>query len=329
MEFAGPLLAVAAAFQVFTSSLADPDGPASTRTVALTIDDLPYAPGDAVRNTIPHAQHVTHAILAVLDKHHVPATAFVNEAMLNVAGEFEERRALLQQWVDAGAILGNHTFSHMDLNAATVAEFKQEIIKGEVATRSLMRPQAPYQLYFRYPYSHTGDSVAKKAEIDHFLLRRGYKVAPYTIDSQDYIFNAVYLQSKEQGDNVSAARVCEAYSEFVIDATEFAENVSVQIFGHNIPQTLLLHANDINANCLERVLVQLDCRGYEFVSLDTVTSHPAYRTKDTFVTKYGPSWLWRWAKSKEINVSFRGDPEPPDWVAAWYQRVSEAAQGNL
>lgn len=253
----------------------------------------------------------------------------MNEAKLHVVGEFEERRALLQQWVGAGASLGNHTFSHMDLNGATVAEFKQEIIKGEVATRPLMRPHEPYQLYFRYPYSHTGDSVAKKAEIDRFLLRRGYKVAPYTIDSQDYIFNAVYLHSKWQGDNVSAKRVCEAYSEFVLDATEFAENISVQIFGHNIPQTLLLHANDINADCLEDVLAKFDRRGYQFVSLDTATSHPAYRTEDTLATKYGPSWLWRWVMSKELNVSFRGDPEPPDWVAAWYQRVSEAAQGNL
>lgn len=63
----------------------------------------------------------------------------------------------------------------------------------------------------------------------------------------------------------------------MFDATEFAENISAQIFGHSIPQTLLLHANDINADCLEDVLAKFDRRGYQFVSLDTATSHPAYR----------------------------------------------------
>lgn len=290
--------------------------------MALTFDDLPSAVGDAISD----AERVTESILAVLDDYDAPAAAFVNEVKLYVAGEFDERRALLERWVDSGAILGNHTFSHVDLNNMTVSEFEQEIINGELVTRALMKQHRPYQLYFRHPYTHTGDSEMKKAEIDNFLLNRGYKVAPYTIDSQDYIFNVVYLHSKEDGDNTEAVRICVAYANFVVDATVFAESVSVQIFGDNIPQTLMLHANDINADCLDDLLAQLKRRGYEFVSLDAALSHPAYATKDTFVTEYGPSWLWRWMKSKDMDISFRGDPEPPAWVTALYQAVSQSAQ---
>jgi hypothetical protein len=42
--------------------------------------------------------------------------------------------------------------------------------------------------------------------------------------------------------------------------------------------------------------------------------HPAYKMTDKLVTSFGPSWLWRWTKSMEIDVNFRDDPEPPDWI---------------
>lgn len=62
------------------------------------------------------------------------------------------------------------------------------------------------------------------------------------------------------------------------------------------------------------MLRKFAARGYKFVSLDTVMADPAYQTKDTVVTKFGPTWLWRWAKSKDMDVDFSADPDPPKWV---------------
>jgi hypothetical protein len=47
---------------------------------------------------------------------------------------------------------------------------------------------------------------------------------------------------------------------------------------------------------------------------------PAYQTKDTYVGKGGPTWLWRWMKSKGMNLSFAADPEPPPWVIDLYNQ---------
>lgn len=327
MRLVVTVLSVVAVFQSFTCLATTMLAADSPRTMALTFDDLPYAAA-AQGNTVTHARRVSDAILAALERYHAPATAFVNEGKLHVTGEVDERSALLQQWVDAGAILGNHTFSHVDINSVTVAEFKEEIIKGEIITNQLMQPREPYQLYFRHPYTHTGESEAKKLEVDRFLISRGYKVAPHTIDSQDHIFNRVYLLSNEQGDDATAMRICEAYLDFVVRATEFAEDVSAQIFGRSIPQTLLLHANDINADCLDELLDRFIRREYEFVSLDAAMSDRAYETQDTFVTTYGPTWLWRWMKSQGMNVSFRGDPEPPNWITDLFRQASPAAQDS-
>lgn len=285
-----------------------------SRRMAVTFDDLPY-----VGNDLPGAQRATKGILRALRTHRVPAVAFVNEGQLLVVGEVDARIALLQQWVDAGMVLGNHTYSHPDFNTLTIQQFQDEIIKGEVITRRLMQSRQPYQLYFRHPYTHTGDTQAKKEEIENFLAGRGYKVTPHTIDSMDYIFNICYVRALRNKDAATAKRLREAYLNFTIAAAEFAERFSPEIFGREITQTLLLHANDITADCLDEMLRRLAARGYRFVTLDEAMSDPAYQTKDTHVGKYGPTWLWRWMESKGVDskgmkVSGKDDPEPPKWV---------------
>ena len=45
-----------------------------------------------------------------------------------------------------------------------------------------MQGLRPYQLYFRHPETHTGDTNAKKQAIEEFLAARGYVIAPHTID---------------------------------------------------------------------------------------------------------------------------------------------------
>lgn len=294
----------------------------TSRAMALTFDDLPYV--DVRSNeteATARATRVTTSLLRTLALHRAPVVAFVNEAKLGVGQELKARTALLQEWVDAGAVLGNHTYSHPDFNTLTIPQFEDEIQRGEVVIRRLMQPHQPYQLYFRHPQTHTGDTQAKKEAIEEFLSARGYKVAPHTIDSSDFIFNAGYARALGT-DQAIAMRLRGAYMDFVMSATEFAEQVSPQIFGRDIPQTILLHANDLNADSLDELLKRFEAHGYRFVSLDVAMADPAYRTRDMLVTKSGPTWLWRWMKSQGMTVSFRADPEPPQWVTDLFNGAS-------
>jgi len=290
-----------------------------SRDIAVTFDDLPYVAAGQPQY-LPSARRATKEILRALQAHHAPAVAFVNEDKLQITGEVDARIALLQQWIDAGMILGNHTYSHPDFNALTIEQFQDEIIKGEVITRRLMRSHPPYQLYFRHPMTHTGDTQAKKEAIETFLAARGYKVTPHTIENSDFIFNVGYVRALRDKDEAMAKRLRETYLDFTIAVTEFAERISPQVFGREITQTLLLHSNDINADCLDEMLRRLAARGYRFVTLDEAMSDPAYQTKDISVNKAGPSWLWRWMKSKGMSISFEDDPEPPSWVMDLYRQ---------
>jgi peptidoglycan/xylan/chitin deacetylase (PgdA/CDA1 family) len=285
--------------------------------MAVTIDDLPWVGWNGLTN----AQRQTKKLLGVLQTHRAPAVGFVNEGKLQAnSGEVDAWTALLQAWVDAGMILGNHTYSHADFNALTVEHFEEDILKGELVTRRLMRSRPPYQLYFRHPMTRTGNTQAKKEAIEKFLAEHGYKVTPHTIENSDFVFNALYVQARQQKDAATARRLRETYLDFTIAVTEFAERISPQIFGREVTQTLLIHANDITADCLDEMLRRFEARGYRFVTLDEAMTDPAYATKDTLISDHGPTWLWRWMKSMGMNVSFAGDPEPPEWVMTSYRK---------
>src|SRR6267154_5486864 len=119
------------------------------REVAFTIDDLPMA-GDA--SNISEMQGVTRKLLSALVSQHIPDIGFVNERKLYIKSETDARINLLRMWLDAGMTLGNHTFSHADLNKMPLQQYLDEVIRGEVVTRQLMQERGLNKLYFRYPY---------------------------------------------------------------------------------------------------------------------------------------------------------------------------------
>ncbi|MGI8672175.1 MAG: polysaccharide deacetylase family protein [Luteitalea sp.] len=290
-----------------------------TRRLAITIDDLPWVNRRAA-NWLPNAQAGTARLLDTLRGHGARAVVFVNEGQLAVVGERQARTALLESWVAGGHTLANHTYSHADANRLSIGAFKDEISKGERVSQVLMAGREPYQRYFRHPMTHTGDSPEKKAAIDAFLAERGVKVAPHTIENADWLFNGAYVRAVDTGDQAAEEGLRDAYLTYSLAVTEFAELASVRVFGREIPQTLLIHSNAITADRLDLLLTRLASRGYRFVTLDEAMTDAAYRTADAHVSRHGPTWLFRWSRSLGQDISFAGEPEPPDWVTEMANR---------
>jgi hypothetical protein len=91
-------------------------GPSPARTMALTFDDLPYLAPQ--QRPLADAQRATRSLMRTLRHYRAPTVAFVNEGRLH--GEVEARTALLREWMGNRAVLGNHTFSHLDFNTTTL-----------------------------------------------------------------------------------------------------------------------------------------------------------------------------------------------------------------
>lgn len=282
---------------------------AQVRTVAITFDDLPLAGASDPSG----AAKVNEAILQALEKHRVPAIGFVIEKRAQVLGAAEAGR-VLRAWVQQGHELGNHSFSHLDLNQLSIAQFQDEVLAGEKWFARLLAENGASPRYFRFPFNHTGDTKEKHDAVARFLSEHKYRVAVCTIDTSDYEFSRAYDIMLQRRDEPAAAELRTQYLAYTSAEIDYYAKLQEQVFGRETPHVMLLHVNPLNAEVLERILVLFEERGFRFVTLDAAQSDPAYKNADTFVTKYGPMWGYRWAAERRIKVNGRLEPEPPQWI---------------
>lgn len=299
---------------------------AGAKAVAVTVDDLPGAvPGTGQsQGALKDFQKINAAVPQILKAHRAPAIGFVNEWKLQVAGERDARVALLQAWLDAGLTLGNHTYSHPSFNAIPLAQYEDETIRGEVVTRALMKAAGQEERYFRYPFLMTGPTAETKAAFEAFLKERGYRVAPVTVNNDDWVFNDAVGTALEKGDAELAGRIRKAYLDYMNSAFDYYEGISRSLFHREIPQVLLIHDNELTAECLGELLTNLERRGYRFITLDEALADPAYRTPDLFVGPQGFSYLTRWKLAFGQKADWENEPDPPAWVQKMSKELRQA-----
>src|SRR5215831_19907886 len=101
---------------------------AQTRQVAITIDDLPRG-GDGGPSSLADVSRMTQKLLQPFREQKIPVIGFVNEGrhQLGATG----LRQILDMWLDAGAELGNHSYSHPSLNNVPLESYTADILKGE------------------------------------------------------------------------------------------------------------------------------------------------------------------------------------------------------
>ena len=154
---------------------------------------------------------------------------FVNAK--NIGGD-QEKANVLKLWADSGFSLGNHTFSHMDLNAAGVQAFEDEIVANESALQGLMGSRDWHWL--RYPYLHEGDTLEKRHAIRKYLADHGYKIAQVTLDFGDYAWNNPYARCVAKQDTQAIAWLKSSYLSTASDDIALDRKLSVILFGRDI-----------------------------------------------------------------------------------------------
>ncbi|WP_420455415.1 polysaccharide deacetylase family protein [Rubrivirga sp.] len=281
--------------------------PAAERTMAVTIDDLPFV---GLGGDLAHQQRVTRDLLAQIAAAGVPVTGFVNEGKLDVEGERRARTALVQAWVDAGLDLGNHTRDHPSLFDTPLAAFQDQVRRGAPITNRLLAARGDSVRYFRHPYLNTGPDLETKRAFEAWLVGEGYTVAPVTHDNAEYVYARAY--DRAAGDQALQARIADAYVAYMDTTAGYYEALGRDLFGREIAHVLLIHANALNADHLGALLAMFERRGYGFVSLDRALADPVYQSDDTYAGRAGISWLQRWALTR--GLPFGSEPPVDPWV---------------
>jgi peptidoglycan/xylan/chitin deacetylase (PgdA/CDA1 family) len=312
-RFLSALLALAALLLAVDTT---PGTRAAERAVAVTFDDLPATSAGVVANDVASLEKLTRKLLTAVRQYSIPAVGFVNEGKLFVGGagpgDVDGRIGLLRVWLDAGLELGNHTYSHRDLNTMPLEQFQADVLRGEAVTRGLLKEKGQTLRYFRHPFLHVGSELQKRRAFEAFLSRHGYTVAPVTVDNDDFVYAAAYAKALRRGNAAAAARIAEDYLRYMNEVFSFFEGVSRRVTSREIPQILLLHVNSLNADRFDTLAEALRHRGYRFVSVAQALEDPVYRLPDEFVGAPGNSWFNHW----EVTAGRPPvpTPKPPEWI---------------
>lgn len=304
------------AFFLFVSICTAQQNNIPVKKLSITIDDLPLA--TSVNHSPTKYREIFLKGLDQLKKANAPIIGFVNETFCYSNGREEKRRvSLLEEWLNAGLDLGNHTFSHADANKLPVDKFNEDIKKGEIICSALLKAKGKKEKYFRFPYLRTGITIENKTAIEKFLELNGYTIAPATITSPaEMTYAEAYRNLMKNKDTASMKKAIDEYVKLLSDRITLGEKQSVNLFKREISQILILHNSELNSDCWVKIVDMIRGKGYAIVSLDEAMKDEVYQTKDNYVDYGGLDWLSRWAKAKGVSNSiFSGrQPEPSEWI---------------
>ena len=236
---------------------------AQEREIAITIDDLPLVASKM--NTAANQKRATDRFTNIVNAfvtYKVPATGFV------IAGAIEKgQKAFLEQFLKAGLTLGNHTYSHYNLNAMSAEKYIADIDRAD----KILAPIISTPKYFRYPYLAEGNKRSKQKVLD-YLNEHQYIVAPVTIDSKDFDFNESTYKVPFHSREAFIQKLKPRYLAYIWKQTLNAEKRSQK---GGSKQILLIHANVLNSYLLGDILEMYQKNGYKFISLTEALKNPA------------------------------------------------------
>jgi peptidoglycan/xylan/chitin deacetylase (PgdA/CDA1 family) len=269
----------------------------SVPEVALTFDDLPaHGPLPPGLTRVDIIKSIIHALEAA----QAPAIyGFINAKGL---AEAPDNPRVLQLWRDAGFPLGNHTFSHMDLNTNSLDAFEQDLHADEPALEGLMTDQDWH--WFRFPFLREGDTGGKHHAIAAFLKERGYKVAEVTLSFGDYAYNDPYARCLAKNDQQGIEWLQERYLAAASESLSQGQEMSNLIYGRDIKHVMLLHVGGFETVMLPQLLQLLKRRNFKLVTLPEAESDPAYRIDPNLTSDWSGTFLQQMMVAKHI-------PEPP------------------
>lgn len=261
--------------------------------VSITIDDVPNTP-------VYQSEHYKSSLLTQLDSLNLPVAIFINEGKIGHTNAVNKNKKLLESWIEKPYVtLGNHTYSHARSSISDLQNYTHEVEKGEELTRK-MADQVNKQLHhFRFPYNDLGADSLQQEALKNMLQERQYRISPFTVESSDWMFNAVYEHFLKLKNKEKAHEIGMLYVEKTLEFFLFFDSLSNANYDRSIRQIYLCHDNPLNAKYLSELVRRLNQLGCSFISLDEALKDPVYQQVNQYHKKWGVSWFYRWMKNPD------------------------------
>ena len=275
--------------------------PAQAPRVAFTFDDLPahgpLPPGMA-------RPDVVTSLLKTLKQESLPPVyGFVNGFRV---GQFPYQIHILQAWHAAGQPLGNHTWSHPELDKLSAAQYERNIARNEALLRKV-DPGGDWH-WFRYPFLEEGNDVAKREQVRGWLAAHGYRIAEVSMDFQDYLWNDAYARCAAKRDDAAIQQLHDTYlataDQYIGVHRELAHN----LYGRDIPYVLLMHVGAFDARMLPELIALFRSRGFQFITLEQAMTDPAYEADPRVANSGGSTFNEMVASARHVAIPDAQEP---------------------
>jgi peptidoglycan/xylan/chitin deacetylase (PgdA/CDA1 family) len=268
--------------------------------VAITVDDIPEH-GDLPTGV--NREDISRGLLKVFKENGVDHVyGFTNG---NFMEDSPEEIGILKEWLIAGYPLGNHTYSHPNLNSVTTSSYLADIAKQDQILQTLapFSPLIQKRHMFRYPFLDEGKTLEKRNAVREYLAANGYRIAEVTIDYDDWAWTDAYTRCLAKHDDKTVQwlkdHVTESADRTLRDSTSNAK----LLFNRQIPQILLIHIAVFNTLTLDKILKDWRAKGVQFVSLDEALSDPVYSINPNLAYDGGRSFLEQIAEARKIPIA--------------------------
>jgi peptidoglycan-N-acetylglucosamine deacetylase len=251
--------------------------------VALTMDDPTLILGSVLR-----WQEANSRVLKGISSKNVRAALFVCGMRVDDA----DGARLLGGWDEAGHLICNHSYSHKFYGERTsYADFAVDFLKNE-------RVIAPYHnrtALFRYPFLKEGDTADKRDRFRALLKERGYRVGHVTIDASDWYVSQRFVDRLGKQPNAAVAPYRDYLIAHLLDRAAVYRQLALDVLGHDIRHTLLVHFNPLNAFVLGDVMNAFEAAGWQWIDASLAFEDSVYRSEPKTVPA-GESLVWALAK---------------------------------
>jgi peptidoglycan/xylan/chitin deacetylase (PgdA/CDA1 family) len=266
--------------------------------IALTVDDLPIH-GDKIErcSRLEIAKNFTDAFR----KFHLPPV--IGLANMKTALTLPEGQTVIDHWSDTGNLLGNHTFSHLDLEYVTEEEFIEDIEVNEKHLSMFYQ----FERYFRYPFLSESTSFMKRACLQEYLNNKKYTLLPVTIDFHDFMWNTALSKclTHQQGNGTEYLK--NTFITAVQKAVEQSVSLSQRLFSYDIKHIMLLHMGIATSFFIEPLIANLRRKGVVFISIEEALSERIYQQDFYQPERNGLNFLQQAATAYQVPLTTHTD----------------------
>ncbi|MEP0188879.1 MAG: polysaccharide deacetylase family protein [Erythrobacter sp.] len=239
---------------------------AEQKRIAITFDDIPRQAG-AFFSPDERAEKLIDTLREARVEQ---AAFFVNPGSLTrPAGKGGEDR--IANYVKAGHVIANHSFSHPHLSKSTAQDYLADIDKAA----SWLKDRPGNRPWFRFPYLDEGArDKAKRDAVREGLAARGLLNGYVTADGSDWHLEALTVQAQRDGREMDIKALRRLYLRSQMSGVAYHDSLARRTLGRSPSHILLLHETDIAALFLVDLVTELREDGWTIITVDEAYRDP-------------------------------------------------------